>query len=695
MPSITDSIGRVLGDRYRLVSALGTGASAHVYLADDVSLHRRVAIKVLHPALAGDTAFLKRFRAEARAVAALNHPNILQVYDWGEEDGSPYLVLEYLAGGSLRQVYDTGTLLTPEQAVHIGLQATAGLDYAHRRGLVHRDIKPANLLFDADSRLRIADFGLARALAEAAWTEPDGAILGTARYAAPEQVEGWTLDGKADVYALAIVLYEGVTGQVPFAGDTTVATLMARVGTLLPEHEALGPLNEVLVWAAAPEPEERYDAAAFALRLRALALALPEPGPLPLVEPVPPTDDAVPAEAAAVTTVVAAVRTAPRTPSGDTTELGVPGILEAGEPTRLVEAGEPTRVVEAGEPTRVVATGDGGPPDDGAEAAADPDGADGTGDTDGAVAPAGTRRRWPWLVGIAAVVVALVAGGVALAVQAKLFTPSHPVPVLVGRTVPAARQAVAPLHFTVHQTGTAYSITLAAGLIVTQQPGARSGGRPTSAKEGTTIAVVVSRGVPPVAIPSNLATYSNCGDAIKALQNIHLVGVCPASAQQYSSTVPAGAVLGSNPATTAPYGSTVTIITSKGHAPVAIPAVTGSGSTYASASAALTAAGLVPAESKVYSSTVPSGEVVGTAPDPSGGLVAYGSTVTVDVSLGPKPVIIPDVVGDSVNTAVNQLQALGLKVTTYGPSSAAIVVYISPGAGTSVLPGSSVTLDTI
>ena len=273
MPSITDSIGRVLGDRYRLVSALGTGASAHVYLADDVSLHRRVAIKVLHPALAGDTAFLKRFRAEARAVAALNHPNILQVYDWGEEDGSPYLVLEYLAGGSLRQVYDTGTLLTPEQAVHIGLQATAGLDYAHRRGLVHRDIKPANLLFDADSRLRIADFGLARALAEAAWTEPDGAILGTARYAAPEQVEGWTLDGKADVYALAIVLYEGVTGQVPFAGDTTVATLMARVGTLLPEHEALGPLNEVLVWAAAPEPEERYDAAAFALRLRALARA--------------------------------------------------------------------------------------------------------------------------------------------------------------------------------------------------------------------------------------------------------------------------------------------------------------------------------------------------------------------------------------------------------------------------------------
>jgi len=287
MPSITDSIGRVLGGRYRLVTALGTGASAHVYLADDVTLHRRVAIKVLHPALAGDAAFLKRFRAEARAVAALNHPNILQVYDWGEEDGEPFLVLEYLAGGSLRQVYDTGTLLTPEQAVGVGIQAAAGLDYAHRRGLVHRDIKPANLLFDADRRLRIADFGLARALAEAAWTEPDGAILGTARYAAPEQVEGFVLDGKADVYALALVLYEGVTGEAPFIGDTVAAILMARVGSLLPRHEALGPLAEVLAWAAAPDPAERYDASQLGLRLEQLAATLPKPEPLPIVDAVP------------------------------------------------------------------------------------------------------------------------------------------------------------------------------------------------------------------------------------------------------------------------------------------------------------------------------------------------------------------------------------------------------------------------
>ncbi|MDA8294264.1 MAG: protein kinase, partial [Actinomycetota bacterium] len=282
MPSIADAIGRVLGDRYRLVTPVGTGASAHVYLAEDVTLDRSVAIKLLHPALAGDVAFLKRFRAEARAVAALNHPNVLQVYDWGEQDGQPYLVTEFLAGGSLRQLLDAGRRLTPAQAVHVGLEATAALDYAHRRGIVHRDVKPANLLFDADGRLRIADFGVARALAEAAWTEPEGALLGTARYAAPEQAEGLALDGKADVYALALVLVEAVTGSLPFVGDTTVSTLMARVGALLPEHPALGPLHDVLVWAAAPDPDERFDAAAFGVRLQALAVALPPAAPLPL-----------------------------------------------------------------------------------------------------------------------------------------------------------------------------------------------------------------------------------------------------------------------------------------------------------------------------------------------------------------------------------------------------------------------------
>ena len=244
MSRSTDQIGRVLSGRYRLIAPVGTGASAQVFLADDVRLKRRVAVKVLHEALADDEAFLRRFRAEAQAAAALNHPNILAVYDWGDDDGTPYLVTEYLGGGSLRSILDRGTRLTPSQALLVGLQATRALDYAHRRGFVHRDVKPANLLFGEDGRLRIADFGLARALAEAAWTEPQGAVLGTARYASPEQAQGESVDGRADVYSLGLVLIEGVTGAVPFASDTTIATLMARVGRSVEVPDALGALRK-------------------------------------------------------------------------------------------------------------------------------------------------------------------------------------------------------------------------------------------------------------------------------------------------------------------------------------------------------------------------------------------------------------------------------------------------------------------
>ncbi|MGH9127370.1 MAG: protein kinase domain-containing protein, partial [Acidimicrobiales bacterium] len=240
---IVEHVGRVLGDRYRLTRPLGTGASAHVYVAEDVTLRRRVAVKLLHPALAGDEAFLRRFRAEAQVVAALRHSNIVRVYDWGEADGSPYLVMELLEGGSLRSLLDRGQLLSPSQAAKVGADVARALDYAHRRGLVHRDVKPANLLFDDEGQVSVADFGLARALAEASWTEPAGAVLGTARYAAPEQISGGgLLDGKADVYSLALVLVEAVTGTVPFAADTTIGTLMGRVNKDLPVPQELGPL---------------------------------------------------------------------------------------------------------------------------------------------------------------------------------------------------------------------------------------------------------------------------------------------------------------------------------------------------------------------------------------------------------------------------------------------------------------------
>ena len=317
---IADHVGRVLGDRYRLVAPVGTGASAHVFVAEDVRLRRRVAVKILHPALAEDESFLRRFRAEAQAVAALTHPHIMRVYDWGEDADGPYLVLELLSGGSLRDLLDRGHLLTPSQCARVGVEAARGLEHAHRRGLVHRDVKPANLLFDEEGRLRVADFGVARALAEAAWTEPSGAVLGTARYAAPEQALGSSVDGRADVYALSLVLVEATTGAVPFAADTTIATLMARVDRALEAPGELGPVGPILEQAAAPDLDRRLDACGFAVALERAAAALP---------PRPPTSS--PSRA---TRPSWPVRARPRNPYPPRSPPGRPATAEPGPASR-------------------------------------------------------------------------------------------------------------------------------------------------------------------------------------------------------------------------------------------------------------------------------------------------------------------------------------------------------------------------
>jgi beta-lactam-binding protein with PASTA domain/serine/threonine protein kinase len=279
---VADLTGRVLAGRYRLLAPIGAGASGRVYVADDVRLRRRVGVKVLHLALAEDAGFLRRFRAEAQVAASLNHPNVMAVYDWGEDD-VPFMVLELLTGGSLRGLLDAGARLSPSQATHVGRQVASALEYAHARGVVHRDIKPANLLFDEHGIARVADFGLARALAEASWTEPAGTVVGTARYAAPEQATGAPLDGRADLYSLAVVLVEAVSGTVPAIADTAIGTLAARTHTPLQAPLSLGRLGPVVERAGRPDPNERYpDAATMRAALADAARTLPPPQPLPL-----------------------------------------------------------------------------------------------------------------------------------------------------------------------------------------------------------------------------------------------------------------------------------------------------------------------------------------------------------------------------------------------------------------------------
>ena len=280
--TVSDLTGRVLAGRYRLLAWIGAGSSGRVYVADDVRLRRRVAVKVLHAALSDDSGFLRRFRTEAQLAAALHHPNIMAVYDWGEDE-VPFMVLELLVGGSLRGVLDHGTLLSPSQAGHVGRGVASALEYAHSRGLVHRDIKPANLLFDEHGIVRVADFGLARALAEASWTEPAGTVLGTARYAAPEQGTAMRLDGRADLYALGLVIVESVTGAVPLVADTPLGTLGLRAQRSVTAPAQLRSLGPVVERAGHSDPDQRYpDAATMGAALDDAIRVLPPPGPLVL-----------------------------------------------------------------------------------------------------------------------------------------------------------------------------------------------------------------------------------------------------------------------------------------------------------------------------------------------------------------------------------------------------------------------------
>ncbi len=690
MPLISDSIGRVLGKRYRLLSALGTGASAHVYLAEDVSLQRHVAVKVLQPGLATDEAFLKRFRAEARSVASLNHPHVLRVFDWGEDTDGPYLVLEYLGGGSLRDLLDRDIRLSLSQAAQLGTEVAQGLAYAHLRGLVHRDIKPANLLFDEEGRVRVADFGVARALAEAAWTEPAGAMVGTARYISPEAAQGKSVDGRADVYSLALVLYEAVTGVVPFVTDTTMGTLAARVGQPLPHNDLLGPLDDVLARAAAPDVASRLDAAGLAARLGALAAALPTPSALPLATPKV-------ADSAAINGY-RAPGASELTNSGMTFAAGAAGAAAGAAAGSAVGDGTAIAPGLAAADTPIGTKAGPGELFD-----AEP-GADSASflffskrkrrreqvlSTGGPSSPyVGRRSRKWWWIGGAVLLALIVAGGLLAAFESNVFTPSHPTPAVVNMTLAQARTAVDKVHMNLKQGAPVTSITVAAGDVISQSP--KPG---VSQKEGSNVKVVLSSGKPDVTVPS--LSGMTCAQAATALQSAHFESVCAPGT--YSNTVPAQVLVlwsinaTQNP-TKAPYGSTITLVPSLGHEPATVPSIPTSYS-FAQAQAALQAVGLTATQNPEPNATVPSGQVISTQPA-SGSPAPYGSAVTVNVSTGPPTVMVPNVIGKSVAQATAALQQQGLSVSGVSGSPSNNVSGTQPSVGATVPTGSSVQIFT-
>ena len=255
-------IGIILNDRYEIEELIGTGGMADVYRARDNLLGRTVAVKVLHAQYAKDPVFIQRFRQEAQSAGNLNQPNVVNVYDWGIEGDTYYLVMEYVEGRDLKDVILSGGPLLPERAVEITLSICAALEAAHAQGIIHRDIKPQNIFITSDNQVKVMDFGIARSAGGTAMTQT-GTIMGTAQYISPEQAQGQTADQRSDLYSLGVVLYEMLTGKPPFDGDNpvSIAYKHVREDPLPPSmiNPDISPeLEAVVMKALSKNPENRY-----------------------------------------------------------------------------------------------------------------------------------------------------------------------------------------------------------------------------------------------------------------------------------------------------------------------------------------------------------------------------------------------------------------------------------------------------
>jgi eukaryotic-like serine/threonine-protein kinase len=222
-------LGEVIGGRYELEELVGSGGMSSVYRAHDRMLERKVALKILHSRLGEDDEYIERFRREARAVARLAHPNIVTVIDRGDDEGRQFIVFEYIDGRTLKEVVDAGGPLPVDEVLRLGAGIASGLAFAHERGIVHRDVKPQNVLLNGDGRAKVTDFGIARSLDVERGVTETGTVLGTSNYIAPEQASGQQVDDRSDVYSLGVVLYELLTGDVPFPGESFVAVAMKHI----------------------------------------------------------------------------------------------------------------------------------------------------------------------------------------------------------------------------------------------------------------------------------------------------------------------------------------------------------------------------------------------------------------------------------------------------------------------------------
>jgi beta-lactam-binding protein with PASTA domain/predicted Ser/Thr protein kinase len=622
--------------RYRVVSRLGAGGMADVFLAEDQQLGRKVALKLLHRRFAEDPDFVERFRREAQAAAGLQHPNVVGVYDRGEYDGTYYIAMEYLPGRTLKQLIREEAPLDPIRAIDITIQILKAARFAHRRGIIHRDLKPHNVIVDDADDAKVTDFGIARAGASD-MTET-GSIMGTAQYLSPEQAQGHSVSASSDLYSVGVVLYEMLTGRVPFDADAAVTIALKHVSEAPVPPSTINPaippeLEQTVLWTLNKNPADR------------------------------------PTDADQLITVLEHCRVS--------IEAGGAGQNTAS--MAAVAAGAAAGLPTAGALAEAAAAYEAG------AAIADPPARNGTGEHATGDVEEEPERRPAWVPWAWALLVALLVAGAGVAVYFISRPKQDTVPRVTGLQLNVARTLIQNHHFQVGVINV--QSKQASGTVIGENPGAG-----TKANQGSTVFLTVSRGLHNVSVPSVQGLSQAAATRVikgAGLKVTHVV-------TQSSTNFKAGEATGTNPgaARSVPPGTGVTLLVSSGQPQKSVPDVRGD--SQSAATSQLTSAGFNVDPTTETSSSVTAGNVI--SQDPSGGARAtVGSTVKIVVAAAPATVNVPSVTGDPTGSAFSALQSAGFRVhretqDVSKPSQNNTVISQSPPGGSSQNKGSTVTI---
>jgi beta-lactam-binding protein with PASTA domain/predicted Ser/Thr protein kinase len=624
----------IIDGRYRVISRLGSGGMADVYLAEDQLLGRQLAVKLLHHHFAEDQEFVERFRREASSAAGLSHPNIVAIFDRGEWNGTYYIAMEYVAGRSLKTVVREQGALDPAAAIDIVTQVLRAARFAHKRGVIHRDLKPHNVILDEEGRARVTDFGIAKA--GASDMTLTGSIMGTAQYLSPEQAQGHTVSGRSDLYAVGIILYELLTGSVPFDGETAVAIAFKQVSAEPRPPSELQPgvsaaLDAVVLRALAKDPERRFaDADEFIAALQQARAALP---------------------ISAGTAFAGAI-------AGTA--------LAAGEPYAAPPGAGPGASAPFPESGALLL-----PPADGRdeENGRPPEDAD------------RRRRRLLWGSGLLLVAALVVLGLLLASSGGKVKVPS-----VVGQTEAVALTRLRAANLDPVASTTASS-TVPTGVVVSTTPSSGS-----EVGKGSRVGILVSAGPGTAALPAVVGLTVSAAES-----KLRKAGFKPTTQEQSSAKVAQGHVVSTDPSAgiVVQVGSPVTISVSSGPAQVHVPDVTGQ--TQKAAEATLTTASLAVGAITLQVSASQTPETVLSQSPTAPATLPDGGKVNLVVAQAPKEVAVPGVAGKTEVAATAALENAGFTVKTVTeptsePARVGQVLKQSPSAGAHARKGATVTI---